>query len=91
MLNTENLKKKISTITELPKEIILNLPLVSMIGNEEITIENYKGIIEYTEEKVRISTPSGILKVEGKNLCLKQITSESISITGRIVKFQYLL
>jgi sporulation protein YqfC len=86
-----DIKKKITAMLDLPKEIVLNLPMVSMIGFEEFTLENYKGIVEYTEEKMRISTASGILKLEGKKMCLKQITAENITITGRITKFEYLL
>jgi sporulation protein YqfC len=84
------IKNKITAILDLPKEIVLNLPLISVIGIEEFTIENYKGIIEYTEERMRISTSCGILKIEGKKLCLKQITAENIAITGTISKFEYL-
>jgi sporulation protein YqfC len=86
-----DIKKKITAMLDLPKEIILNLPLVSVIGHEEFTIENYKGIVEYTEEKMRIGTASGILRIEGKRLCLKQITAENITIVGVISKFEYLL
>lgn len=85
------IKKKITAMLELPKEIVLDLPLVSMIGSEELSIENYKGIVEYTDDRLRISTSCGILKIEGRRLCLKQITAERISVTGSISKFEYLL
>ncbi len=90
MSKAEDIKKKIGAMMELPKEIMLNLPLISMIGNEEVMIENYKGIIEYTDERVRISTTAGIFRIEGKSLCLKQITSENIAVTGSIVKLEYI-
>ncbi|MBR4114266.1 MAG: sporulation protein YqfC, partial [Anaerotignum sp.] len=47
------LRKNVTEALELPKEIMLNLPLISLIGREEVTIENYKGILEYGEETVR--------------------------------------
>lgn len=84
------IKRQVSELFEIPREIILNLPLVTVTGNREMSIENYKGVIEYTEEKIRINTSCGIMKIEGKNLFLKQITSEHILIIGIINKFEYL-
>lgn len=86
-----DIKKKIINIFELPKEVILNLPLISIIGSEEINIENYKGVIEYNLERIRINTSCGVLKIEGKKLSLKQITAENISVNGLISKLEYLL
>jgi sporulation protein YqfC len=83
------LKKRIVKTFELPKEIILDLPRVMLIGNEELSIDNYKGIIEYQPELLRINTGAGILYIEGKNLCLKQITAEQIKITGCILNLAF--
>ncbi len=86
-----NLKNKIIKLFELPKEIVLNLPLISIVGNCEITIENYKGIIEYSTERIRVNTSCGILRVQGKVLCIKQITADCIKITGHITAMDYIL
>lgn len=86
-----NLKKKVTDMLELPKEIVLNLPLISMIGNEEMHIENYKGILEYDAERIRIYTGNGILKLEGRGLHLKTMTTEEIIIKGAILKVEFLI
>lgn len=86
-----NIKNKVIKALELPREILLDLPVISLIGNEEMEIENYKGIIEYTEEKIRIGTNSGTLKLEGKRLLLKHITSENILVAGKISKIEFIL
>lgn len=85
------LKRNMTEALELPKEVVLNLPLVSLIGREELCIENYKGVIEYSDDKIRINTASGVLKIEGKNLFLRHITSESVTITGGIVKLEFMI
>ena len=54
-------RRNMTEALELPKEILLHLPLISFIGQEEVTIENYKGILEYSEETVRIGTAAGAL------------------------------
>lgn len=76
--------KKLTGLLSLPKEIVLNLPLILMTGSEELNIENYKSIVEYTDAKIRIDTTAGMLILTGRRLVLKQITSESILVTGNI-------
>ncbi|NDO47399.1 sporulation protein YqfC [Clostridium sp. ASF356] len=63
---------------------MLNLPLISLTGKEELIIENYKGIVEYGDEVMRVNTAIGVLRIEGKGLLLKQLTSECIVVTGTI-------
>ncbi len=86
----QNIKKKLVNTLELPKEIIFNLPLITIVGNEEINIENYKGVIEYSPEKIRINTACGVLKINGEKLSFKQITAENIIVTGVIQTLEYL-
>ena len=79
-------RRNMTEALELTKEILLHLPLISFIGQEEVTIENYKGILEYSEETVRIGTAAGILRLEGQGLCLKQLSAERMVVTGRVEK-----
>ena len=78
-------RRNMTEALELPKEILLHLPLISFIGQEEVTIENYKGILEYSEETVRIGTAAGVL-----GLCLKQLSAECMVVTGRVEKMEFL-
>ena len=82
---------KITEALELPKEVVMNLPLITMIGAEDMTIENYKGVIEYSEERIRINTTAGIVRICGRRLLLKQITADNIGITGSIAKIEFLI
>lgn len=84
------LRRNMTEALELPKEILLNLPLLTLIGREDITIENYKGILEYSEDVVRISTAAGVVRLKGRNFCLKQMTAECIVITGRMESLEFL-
>ncbi len=59
-----------------------------MIGNLELHVSNHKGIIEYTNEILRINSNIGIIRIEGVNLELKTILSEEIIVTGNIEKIE---
>ena len=85
-----SIKEQITDLLSLPKEVVLNLPQIVLTGNGEVNIENYKSIIEYTENRIRVNTSSGILLIEGYGLTLGQITAEYVTATGTIVKLEYL-
>jgi sporulation protein YqfC len=86
-----SLLAKAADFLDLPKEIALNLPLVTIVGNSEICVENYKGIIEYSPERIRLNTACGVFKIEGKKLVLKRITSEVMKVEGVLTNVGYTL
>jgi sporulation protein YqfC len=84
------LKERVTELLELPKEVVLNVPKLSMIGNSNLIIENYKGIIEYEDHRVRVNTGKGIIKITGERLMIKEITSEDIMVDGEIQSLEFL-
>lgn len=75
---------RLERVLEIPKEISSNEPKITIMGFNEMLIENYKGILEYQEFYIRISTHIGILNINGFNLNLTEMTSDDILITGKI-------
>lgn len=75
---------KLESILELPQEIYSDVPKITIIGFEEIILENYKGIIEYEEFFASISTYIGVVNINGYNLNLEKMTNDDIKITGKI-------
>lgn len=82
-------KENISEILELPKDIMLDLPKITLLGSLELSIENHKGIIEYTNEKIRVKSKEGIIKILGKDLLIKTIIKEAIIISGKISSIEF--
>ncbi len=79
---------KIDKMLDLPKEIYSNTPKISILGFDEMVIENYKGILEYEEFFVRISTYIGTVNINGYNLKLENMTDDDIKVTGKIESFE---
>jgi len=69
---------------EVPKEINSYNTKITILGFDEILIENYKGILEYEEFYIKINTEIGEININGFNLSLKQITDDDILIKGKI-------
>ncbi|MCL2373389.1 MAG: sporulation protein YqfC [Defluviitaleaceae bacterium] len=85
-----NIKEKLVSLLSLPKEIALDLPVLMATGRNEINVENYKSLIEFSETRIRIRTKDGELAVEGQGLKLRHITTENILIYGKIAGVLYL-
>ena len=73
-----------------PKEVVFDVPFITLTGKNEVYIENYHGIIEYTPEKIRFGSKIGIIKIEGSCLEISTISSENISVKGTIEKIEFL-
>ena len=80
----KNTYNKFDKILELPKEVCSDIPKITIIGFDEILIENFKGILEYEEFFVRINTHIGIININGYNLSLENMTDDDIKVKGKI-------
>jgi len=80
------LKRRVVSALELPKDVALGLPIVTMTGDEEVSVSNHKGLLEYGAGHIRLATTAGKLKIFGSNMILREITTESVTITGRVEK-----
>ena len=74
---------------ELPKDVVLNLPKITIIGNNEITIENHKGIILFERNIIKINTKVKIVNIEGENFEILYIGDSTITINGKFKSISY--
>lgn len=85
-----SLKEKFAEMLDLPKEIVLNIPRLTLVGNRDLMIENFKGVMEYENERIRVNTGNGVIKVTGARLLIREITSEDIIISGEIHALEFM-
>ncbi len=83
-------RENVAEFFELPKELLCNLPRATIIGNVQLYLENYGGIIEYNDEILRLKIRGGEIVVKGKNLTIKNFFSEEIFVEGQIKSIEYL-
>ena len=81
--------KSVSKFLEIPREVISNVPKITVTGFDEVLIENFKGILEYEDYFARISTSIGNININGFNLKLNQMTDDDILVTGRIENLDF--
>ena len=88
----ENLFNKRSELIEkldLPKDVMCNLPRITVIGNEEILIENHNGIESFDNECIKVNTKCGCVKIAGRNFEILYIAAETIVVSGQFKAIDY--
>lgn len=84
-----NINRKINEILEIPAEVYGKEQKLTVIGFGKVLIENYKGILEYSENYIKLSTHIGAINISGYNLELKQMTEDDIMIIGKLDSIEF--
>ena len=81
--------QRLARMLDIPQDIVMDLPRITMLGNKQVLIENHKGIIEYTSSSVRIKINKGQLLINGSNLILGNLQIEQILVEGIVEEIKY--
>lgn len=85
----EIIKNQITSNAELPKDVVLGVPIITITGKQELLIENHRGIIEYTDHLIRVQTKNGQVRITGNQLRIIYYTNDELKISGQIVCVEY--
>ena len=77
-------KKQVVTTLELAPDLDGGETKISLTGSGEAVIENYKGILQYTDSEILIQSLRGKVLLRGRNLQIVWYTSLEMKITGSI-------
>ena len=83
------LKNKIAKKLNIPEDISNGLPIVTINGKNEIYIENYRGIIEYGKQTIRLQTKCGRICIKGTALEIIYYTNTDMKICGNLEDISY--
>ena len=84
-----NYLEQLSNHLHLPQDILAGAPIVTATGRNEICLENYKGIIEYNGNLIKVQTKACKICIEGKQLNILYFTEDEMRITGFIHAIYY--
>ena len=69
---------------KLLSELFADEPRIEMTGNREIIIDGCKGVVEYTENNIRISLGDNVVSLSGDDLVIQSFDNSVIIINGQI-------
>lgn len=90
--NNDRSRKKESLVEslKLPKDICMGAIRVTLTGSQEAWIENYRGILEYSENLILLQGKTCQVCFEGSRLTIDYYTNEDMKISGCICCVKYL-
>lgn len=87
---TRKLHKFTANILDLPQDVIFDLPRITMIGNMQLYIENHRGVLQFSDEVLRLALSKGQLQIHGKQLVIRAILTKEVFIEGLIHELKYI-
>ena len=89
-LNLSERKELIVESLKLPKDTLLGASVITITGNREAVIQNYRGILEYTDNRILLQGKKNKICFEGSKLRINYYTNEDMKIEGNISSISYL-
>ena len=74
---------------EIPQEVLLGVPKLTIVGNMQIWIENHTGLVEYNPEKVRVTSSLGVICVTGKDFVLVELLPTELKVEGKLQQINF--
>ncbi|XID95376.1 sporulation protein YqfC [Paenibacillaceae bacterium WGS1546] len=85
---SRKLRKWTATMLDLPQDVALDLPRVTMIGGLQLTVENHRGILHFSPQSLKLAMDGGELEVSGEDLVIRNIGAEEVFVEGKIAGVQ---
>ena len=67
-----------------PREVISNVPRMTLTGHERLHVEQHKGLIDYSQENIVLRTSCGLMRIAGAGMRFSLYTAAEALIVGRI-------
>ncbi len=80
--------EKASSRLSLPGEALAGLPKVEITGRGRLTVENHRGLLEYTQERIEINGGRIMITVRGDGLNIRAMSAEALLIEGLVVSVE---
>lgn len=80
----QNVMAAIAETMDIPRDILVNEPQLSLSGRSALQITNHAGVEEYTAQTVAVRTAVGLFVITGADLVIDRVTKEELWVRGRI-------
>ena len=74
---------------EEPANAFLPPVRVELLGNRQAIVDGCRGIIEYSDSCIRLSTDRLILKFTGTGLTIKSLSDSGVIVEGTVLALEY--
>ncbi len=82
------LRQELSEALELPLDVSLDLPKVTIVGDLGVLIENHRGLVHYSPDRIVIGVGKGQIAILGRSLEIEEVSKEDMIVRGRLGSIQ---
>ncbi|MDO4332055.1 MAG: YabP/YqfC family sporulation protein [Eubacteriales bacterium] len=83
-------KELIVDSLKLPRDMMMGASIVTVMGADQVLVENYRGILEYTPDCIMLQGKACRIAICGQCLRIVYYTNEDMKIEGKISEIKYL-
>lgn len=81
--------EKIKTALDIPESFTAGLPHIEAEGNREICVDGCRGILEYSQDKIRLNTGKLVITFTGDGIEIKSHSEIQTVISGNILSVEF--
>ena len=86
----EQMKNWLTKQIDLPVDVLMDLPRITLVGQVHIYIENHRGLLVFSDKEVRLLLKHGQLLIKGQSFVIKTILPEELLLEGIIEQVTFL-
>lgn len=90
MKKLEQMKSWLTKQIDLPVDVLMDLPRITLVGQVHIYIENHRGLLVFSDKEVRLLLKNGQLLIKGQSFVIKTILPEELLLEGIIEQVTFL-
>ncbi len=85
--NRAGLREELAERLEVPGQA-LGVVKVTLTGSGQALVEDHRGLLSYSRERVEIDARAHRVRIDGEGLELKAMDREALLVTGRILSVE---
>ena len=82
-------KEAFTESLRLPRDVMLGASILTLIGDTELLVENYRGILLFEENCIRLQGKNCRLQICGRRLNIVYYDRDSMKIYGQIQSMEF--
>ncbi|GAS83102.1 sporulation protein YqfC [Paenibacillus sp. PCH8] len=82
---SRKLRRWTSEVLDLPQDVLYDMPRLTLIGSKQLYIENHRGVIHFTPDRIVLALSQGQLEIKGTALVIRNILPDEVAVEGTIL------
>ena len=84
------INKNIINTCQLPKDVLWGASIISLTGNTEMIVENFKNILKFQSELLIVQCKNYQININGTNLIIDLFSKDEMKVLGNISEIKFI-